>query len=266
MVLFLISGRVYAQSVEEYCVKGVEYGAQGKFEEAEKEFKKALEVDPSYASAEENLKLIKDVLEKRVENEFATHLFKGLFYENQWMLAEATSDYDSQLWLDVTIAEYKKAIAINPNYAMANNNLGVAYYNKGMLDEAITEYKKAITINPNHAKAHANLGLAYVKGKRMFDEAISECKKAIAINSNLANAHSNLGLAYVGKKMYDEAIAEYKKAIAIEPNLAVACNNLAVAYYAKKEYDLAIEYCDRAIGLGYKVHPGFLKDLKPYRK
>ncbi len=78
-------------------------------------------------------------------------------------------------------------------------------------------------------------------------------------------AHINLGLAYVGKKMYDEAITEYKKAVTIDPNLAVAYNNLAVAYYFKKEYGLAIEHCDKAIELGYKVHPGFLKDLEPYR-
>lgn len=78
MVLFLIIGRAYAQSVEGYCVKGVEYGAQGKFEEAEKEFKKALEIDQSYESAKESLKLIKDVLEKRVENEVAIYL-KGYF-------------------------------------------------------------------------------------------------------------------------------------------------------------------------------------------
>jgi tetratricopeptide (TPR) repeat protein len=253
MVLFLTVGVAYAQPVEEYCVKGVEYGTQGKFEEAEKEFKKALEVDQFYASAKENLTLIKDVLEKRVENEVAIHLFKGITYDSKGML-------------DESIGEYEKAVALNPNYAMAHNNLGVAYYYKGMLDEAIAEYEKAIAINPNHANAHSNLGLAYAKGKRMFDEAIAECKKAIAINPNHANAHSNLGLAYVGKKMLDEGIAEYRKAIAIDPNLAVAYNNLAVAYYLKKEYGLAIEHCDRAIELGYEVHPGFLNDLKPYRK
>lgn len=252
VVLFLVFTRACAQSVEEYCAKGVEYGAQGKLKEAEKEFRKALEVNQLYSSAKESLKLISDVLEKRVEKETAIHLFKGIIYDSKGML-------------NGSITEYKEAIAINPKYAMAHNNLGAVYYNKGMLDEAIAEYKEALTIDSNHVNAHSNLGFAYAKDKLMFDEAIIECRKAIAVNPNYAMAHSNLGIAYVGKKMYDEAIAEYKKAIAMDSSFAAAYNNLAVAYYVKKEYGLAIKYCDRAIELGYKVHPRFLNDLKQYR-
>jgi len=71
------------------------------------------------------------------------------------------------------------SLAINPNFAMAHYNLGVAYYgNKGLDDEAILEFKEAIAINPNHAEAHYNLGVTY-GDKGMFDEAILECKKAM---------------------------------------------------------------------------------------
>ena len=252
MVLSLGVGISYAQTAKECYDKGIEYGSQGRFEEVEEEFKKALKIDQFYVPAEAGLKIIEDVLEKRVKNEFAIHLFKGAAYDSKGMFDEA-------------IAECKKAIAINPNYAEAHTNLGLAYYNKGMWDEAIAECKKAIAINPNSAEAHNNLGLAYYN-KGMRDEAIAECKKAIAINPNYAKAHYNLGLAYVNKGMWDEAIAEYKKAIAINPNYAKAHNNLAVVYYEQGQYDLAIKHCDKAIELGGKVHPEFLEALKPYRK
>jgi tetratricopeptide (TPR) repeat protein len=52
------------------------------------------------------------------------------------------------------------------------------YAKKGVLDEAMSEYKKALTINPNFAKAHYNLGLAH-ESKGMLDEAISEFPSSI---------------------------------------------------------------------------------------
>ena len=251
-VLFLIVGTCYAQSAEEYYTKGIDYGVAGKFEEAQQEFKKALETDPFYTPARMCLKLSEDTLKQRIKTGTALHLFKGVAY------------YDKDMY-DEAIAEYKKAIKINPNYAEAHCVLGLVYaYKGGMFDEAIAEYKKAIEINPNYAEAHYNLGAVY-RRKGMFDEAIAEYKKAIEINPNLAEAHDSLGLAYFRKGMYNEAIAEYKKAIEIDPEFAKTHYYLALAYYYKKMYKLAIEQCDKAIELGYKAGPKFLEDLKPYR-
>lgn len=75
-----------------------------------------------------------------------------------------------------------------------------------------------------------------------------------------------LGVAYGTKGMHNEAIAKFRKAIEINPDYAEAHNNLAIAYYLNGEYGLAIEHCDKVIELGYRVHPEFLKDLKPYRE
>jgi len=216
-VLFLMIGICYAQSAEECYNKGIEYGVAGKFEKAQQEFKKALEVDPFYGKAKVCLELVEDALEQRIKPETALHTFKG-------------ADYGLKGMYDEAIAEFKRAIEINPNYALAHSNLGNAYDEKGMYDVAIAEYKIAIEINPNYALAHNNLGGVYGK-----------------------------------KGMYDEAIAELKRAIEINPNFAEAHSNLAVAYYYKEEYSLAIEHCDITIELGLRPHPGFLEALKPYR-
>ena len=171
MVLSLGVGISYAQTAKECYDKGIEYGSQGRFEEVEEEFKKALKIDQFYVPAEAGLKIIEDVLEKRVKNEFAIHLFKGAAYDSKGMFDEA-------------IAECKKAIAINPNYAEAHTNLGLAYYNKGMWDEAIAEYKKAIAINPNYAKAHNNLAVVYYE-QGQYDLAIKHCDKAIELGGKV---------------------------------------------------------------------------------
>ena len=166
---------------------------------------------------------------------------------------------------DQAISRHKKAIEINPNDPEAHYGLGLTYWHKGMHHEAIAELKEAIKINPNYAEAHFALGIAYDR-KEMLDNAIAEYKKAIAVNPNYAEAHYNLGETYSRKGMLVEAIAEYEKVLEINPNDAKAHNNLAVLYYFNGEYSLAIEHCDKVIELGYKVHPQFLEDLKPYRQ
>ena len=166
-VLFLMIGICYAQSAEECYNKGIEYGVAGKFENAQQEFKKALEVDPFYEEAKECLELVEDALEQRIKPETALHIFKGVDYGNKEMHDEA-------------IAELKRAIEINPNYAKAHYNLGIAYGRKGMDDEAIAEYKRAIEINPNYAKAHNNLAVEYYY-KEEYYLAIEHCDRAIEL-------------------------------------------------------------------------------------
>lgn len=132
-VLLLMVGVSHAQTVEKYYDRGVEHGAQGEFEAAEEEFKKALEVNQFYIPAKEGLKLIEDTLEKRVEDKVAIHSFKGEVYNSKGMLDEA-------------IAEYKQDIVIDPNSAVAHNNLAVVYYSKGQYGLAIEHCDRAIEL------------------------------------------------------------------------------------------------------------------------
>ena len=65
----------YLETAEGNYSKGLEYAAQGKFKKAQKEFEKALENKPNDISTRESLKVIKDVLNKRVQEEAAIHFF-----------------------------------------------------------------------------------------------------------------------------------------------------------------------------------------------
>ena len=93
---------------------------------------------------------------------------------------------------------------------------GLAYYRQGKLDEAIAEYKKALTINPDDAKTHGNLGVAYgEQGK--YDLEIASFQKVIAINPDDAEAHYNLGVVYDMQGKSEKAIESFQKAISINP-------------------------------------------------
>ncbi len=181
------------------------------------------------------LEYTKSEKEESVMADAQTHLNSGVTYRKQGKIEDA-------------IAEYKTAISINPNYALAHYNLGNVYREQGELDEAIAEYKVAISINPNYASAHNNLGIAD-KRQGKLDEAIAEWKIAISINPNHANAHCNLGDAYRHKGMLHDAIAAYKEAIRSNPNHANAHHFLGHAYFDKDMFDEAIGEWKRTIEL-----------------
>ncbi|NIS62911.1 MAG: tetratricopeptide repeat protein [Proteobacteria bacterium] len=180
ILLFLAAGSGFGQNTaKQIYTKGVEYGVQGKFNEAKEEFQKALKVDPYFVYAKMALKLIEDAIDQKIKSTTAIHLFKGIVYSNkgQW---------------DESIAESNKAIEINPGYAFAYNERGVAYCDKGQYDKAISDYNKAIEINPKLAVAYNNRGVAYCD-KGQYDKAISDYNKAIEINPRYAKAYYNRG-------------------------------------------------------------------------
>jgi tetratricopeptide (TPR) repeat protein len=132
--------------------------------------------------------------------------------------------------VDRAIADFDKAIALNPEYVDAYVNRGNVYRRKGDFDRAIADHTKAIALNPNVAEAYYNRGLAY-GDKGDFDRAIADHTVAIALNPNVAEAYYNRGNAYARKGEVDHAIVDYDKAIALNPKDAAAYTNRGIASY-----------------------------------
>ena len=65
---------------------------------------------------------------------------------------------------------------IDPSDAGAHNNLGVLYYQKGLVDEAIAEFARALELDPKMQVAQANLEIAY-RDSGHYDRRIDELKE-----------------------------------------------------------------------------------------
>jgi hypothetical protein len=110
------------------------------------------------------------------------------------------------------------------NYVM-HTNLGIALWNNSKHDEAIAEYRKAIAILPQYADQHFILATALlVSGKSA--EAAEEYLATILLQPAFPHAHTNLGIALENMGLRDEAISAYREGLRQTPDDYKASENL----------------------------------------
>ena len=80
-----------------------------------------------------------------------------------------------------SIDAYKKAIELNPRYALALYRLGESYYQLDRLDEALVMFNRSLKLVPNSAVIYYKKGILYVK-KREPDNAKESFKKVISLD------------------------------------------------------------------------------------
>lgn len=107
------------------------------------------------------------------------------------------------------MAHYDEAIRIDPN-AIAFNNRGSVYNQKGDFDRAIASLDVAILLNPKYAIAFNNRGFAHLQ-KRNLDRAIADLDEAIRLNPKFSIAYGNRGVAYRRKGDLDRAAADFQR-------------------------------------------------------
>ena len=107
--------------------------------------------------------------------------------------------------------------------AIAYNNRGNAYAEKGDYDRAVQDFDQSIKLNPTNAKPFNNSGVAYLK-KGEYDLAIKNLDEAIRLNPNYVKAFVNRAETYLKKNEYDRAARDYDEAIRLEPNSEAAWN------------------------------------------
>jgi eukaryotic-like serine/threonine-protein kinase len=137
------------------------------------------------------------------------------------------------------IGLFKKAIELDPDYALAHAGLGDAYSQRvtrfgfpeaEWFDPAIKEAQKAISLDPNLAEGYKALGTAYGFVKGWWRKAVEAGQKAVEANPNSASACVSLGEYYSNIGELDKAFSFLKKALALSPAWAMPWNDLGYIY------------------------------------
>jgi len=178
---------------------------------AEREFKRAIELNPNYATA---------------------HIWYAGYLEATGRLDEA-------------VAEAKRAQEVDPLSLIVSALAGRAFYFGRRYDQAIEHLRKTIEMDPNFPRAHWFLGMAYEQVGR-HEEAIAESQKALSLSEGEPELLGLLGQVYAvsGKR------AEAQKVLAELKDLSrrryVAPIDIARVYVGLGDKAQALEWLEKA--------------------
>jgi TolB-like protein/DNA-binding winged helix-turn-helix (wHTH) protein/Flp pilus assembly protein TadD len=194
------------------------------FDAAGKEFQRAIELNPGYATA---------------HHWYAWHL-------------SLLGRYDE------AIAEMRKAENLDPLSLIINADLAELLVLAHSDDESIRQSRKTIEMDPNFALAHNQLAQAYLQ-KQMYDEAVAELKTAVQLSAGSPAFIANLARAYVASGKRNEAVkllGDLKKRS--NPGYSNA-SEIAVIYVSLGDTDQAMNWLEK--GYDERFNPGVL--LRP---
>jgi tetratricopeptide (TPR) repeat protein len=146
------------------------------------------------------------------------------------------------------MAHFTEAVRLEPGFAEAHFNLGIAELNLGHLSEAEDHFNRALRIHPDDANTRYNLGLTLVRMGRI-DDAVVQYREALRLQPSFAVAENGLGFAFQTKGFLDDAAAHYSAAIAIDPSFADAYSNRGFVRATQNKVAEAIDDFRMAIRL-----------------
>ena len=143
------------------------------------------------------------------------------------------------------IAAEKHAIELEPFAAIFNAALGWWYYLARRNDEAIAQSLKTIEIAPNHFFAHWVLGLAYGQAGS-YNEAIATLGKAVELTGFNQHIKGDLGRVYAMSGQHDEAVKVLAELTRLAVGEYVSPVNMAKLYLGLSESKQAFEWLEKA--------------------
>lgn len=129
-------------------------------------------------------------------------------------------------------ALYAHTLAVTEGNWLIHQNLGELQLRRGALEAAITNFEAALAVEPRYANAAYNLGVAYTAAGRP-DEARVSYRRALAIDPSLARAHNNLGALLLRAGEADAAIGHFATALRLDPASRSAAANFRRALAAQ---------------------------------
>ena len=133
-----------------------------------------------------------------------------------------------------------------PKEKEVHYRLGLEYKSKRMLNEAIQAYSRALELDPNWGVV--NNELSYVYGFiGDYEKAWEFAQKYASISSGDPNPFDSMGDLYLLMGRLDDAIHKYKEALDVSPNWTRSNWNLGYIYGLKENYTEMMKLTDRFI-------------------
>ena len=173
--------------------------------------------------------------------------------------------------LDAAEDMYRRAIALDPSYALAYAGLAdcsvFRAQDQGGGEEAVAQAdaasKRALELDPNSAEAHSSRGLT-LGHQHMYDEARKEFEEAMRLDPTFYEAPYFFGRLLQSNGKLDEAATMYERAVSIRPDEYQTLSYLAMAYQSLGDEQKTREASQRMVKAAERaisINPGDARAL-----
>ena len=242
--------RAHSGLADSYALSGDwEYGIlspQDAFPKAKAAVTKALALDDNLSEAHTSLAFILDLYDwdwASAEKEYkrALALNPGYATAHQW--------YASHLMVmgrnSEAIAELKKAESLDPLSLIISADLADVLCVAHLFDESVRQSQKTMEMDPYFAVAHYQLGQA-LEQMHKHDEAIAEFRRAIELSGGNTTFESNLAHAYAVSGRKEEAMKVVKHLENMQSHGSSTDASIALVYVGLGDNDRAMVWLNKA--------------------
>ncbi len=227
-------------TIRSYLDEGTRHHQAGRFSEAERAYRLALEVVPNHPEALHLLGLLAyrlnqfDRARSLITQAIQEQPDQALYWFNLGVVTQRSGTRDEAL------EAYERAVTLNPKYVEAWINRGNVQKDLGRFDLAVESYQTALTLNAAHADTHNNLGVV-LKEQHKLPDAIARYREALRLKPTHLEALNNLGLALLETDAVNEGTASFEQALRVDPSYGKALYNLGIACIWKGDHVRAID-------------------------
>jgi len=131
---------------------------------------------------------------------------------------------------DNAIYHYQRALELYPGYEEVYEQLGLAFYYRGIDSAAFANVEKGLELNPNRSTAYNSLGTLYFEKRKDYNKALELYKEAVRLNPNYVDGWRNVGAAYGTLGQFDKAVDAFQQVLRLDPVNVTVLNFLAQTY------------------------------------
>jgi tetratricopeptide (TPR) repeat protein/TolB-like protein len=231
-----------------YYVEGLEHDYRNYQVEACEHFRKATEIDPTFAMAyyrfatnafhAGNLRSGKAALKKALKYTDRVSEKERLYIEAQ------VANWDNRK--DEAIVKWRRIAELYPDEKEALSNLASVHNARGDLETSLEYYRKILSIDPFHKGTYNSLAYLYDQMGE-FEKSIEAINRYIELAPDEANPYDSRADLYAFHGDIDRAIASYRKATEIKPDFYTSVVKLGNMYLYKGQYDRAEAHYQRLL-------------------
>ena len=234
-----------------HVVTGRALQAMGRFDAAERRFRRAATLDPDDAAPLVDLSRLRIAQQRFDEAEEylrrALELAPGdpVVLQN---VAEALRKHGRH---EEAIESYRAVLAIDPEFAMAHAGMGDALFRLERYEEAIESLDRSVSLHPIPPTATARLVLMGTAARALgrSEAGVRYFERAVEIEPDNAEALDHLAMARFEQKRYEEALGLYRTLLEARPDSARTHSNLGASLYHLDRSEDALRSFEQALSL-----------------